>query len=361
MLKRRIELMSYSVITGIRQIRKPPFIVKSLVIAVLASSQTQIGWAADAVVQKEEAVMAANETADAANPSTDASKPADESQPSPDAGKSADDMEEVVVSATKSTKTLSNSPAAVTVINRKDIDARNVSRLGDALTKVPSLYLGFNAFGQTQGGSGSGVFSLRGLNTQRTLVLMDGQPLQDGNSQSVNWRTVMTDDIERVKVVPGAFSSLYGSSAMGGVINVLSKAPVDHELTIRGKKGFEDANGQDASIYFRDKFSNGWGFTGGFGYQDRAGYQNTFANSAVTPGVTGTPVTGGIPSTTTTGLPSYITGVQGASKWTQLNASGKVEYTPNDQNRFWGAGRFQTSAWATTLLPLICKTLREPR
>jgi iron complex outermembrane receptor protein len=67
------------------------------------------------------------------------------------------------------------------------------------------------------------------------LVLVDGQPLQDANSTSVDWRTVMTDDIERVEVVHGAFSSLYGSSAIGVGINVLTKQPTKHEFTIRGK------------------------------------------------------------------------------------------------------------------------------
>jgi iron complex outermembrane receptor protein len=132
-------------------------------------------------------------------------------------------LEEMVVSATKTETLVSNAPAAVTVVNEKDMEARNVSRLGDALSKVPSLYLGFPALGQNQGSSGAGGFSLRGVDTRRTLVLVDGQPIQDANSNNVEWRTVMTEDIERVEVVPGAFSSLYGSSAVGGVINVLTK------------------------------------------------------------------------------------------------------------------------------------------
>jgi iron complex outermembrane receptor protein len=136
------------------------------------------------------------------------------SVPQPVAKASTDDsatgLEEMVVSATKTETLLSNAPAAVSVVTEKDMESKNISRLGDALTRVPSLFLGFNATGQTQGASGSGGFSLRGVDTRRTLVLVDGQPLQDANSTSVDWRTVMTDDIERVEVVPGAFSSLYG-------------------------------------------------------------------------------------------------------------------------------------------------------
>jgi outer membrane receptor for ferrienterochelin and colicin len=57
----------------------------------------------------------------------------------------------------------------VSVVTEKDMESKNISRLGDALTKVPSLFLGFNATGQTQGVSGSGGFSLRGVDTRRTF------------------------------------------------------------------------------------------------------------------------------------------------------------------------------------------------
>jgi iron complex outermembrane receptor protein len=324
-----INSISSAVKPNIRQSGKPPILIHSLVLAILGTSQAQLAWAVDVPTTQDINSQSIN-TAIKENPET------------PDNSASPDNLEEVVVSATKTATTLSNSPAAVTVIGQKDLDARNISRLGDALTKVPSLYLGFNAFGQTNGGSGSGVFSLRGLNTQRTLILMDGQPLQDGNSQSVDWRTVMTDDVERVEVVPGAFSTLYGSSAMGGVINVISKNPIDHELTIRGKKGYEAANGQDASIYFREKFENSFGFTGGFSYQDRSGYRNTFYDlqtGTLSPS-NATHVIGGIPATTNTGLPSNIIGLQGASPWTQMNATGKLEYAPDDRNHLWAGYSF---------------------
>ncbi|MFI3191145.1 hypothetical protein BCS42_04940 [Crenothrix sp. D3] len=88
-------------------------------------------------------------------------------------------LEEMVVSATKTETLLSNALAAVSVVTQKDMESKNISRLGDALIRVPSLFLGFNATGQTQGASGSGGFSLRGVDTRRTLVLVDGQPLQD--------------------------------------------------------------------------------------------------------------------------------------------------------------------------------------
>lgn len=244
-----------------------------------------------------------------------------------------ENLDEVVISATKTATAVSNAPAAVTVIGQKDMETKNISRLGDALTKVPSLYLGFPALGQTQGSSGSGGFSLRGANTQRTLVLVDGQPLQDSNSSSVDWRTVMTDDIEKVEVVPGAFSSLYGSSAMGGVINVITKRASKHELTVRGKKGFQDAEGEDGSIYLRERLDNGLGITAGFSYQDRDSYMNEYNVRSLSSGTVNRPVTGAIPTTTSRGVDAYIVGEKGRSPWTQMNATAKLDYDFSNGDR----------------------------
>ncbi|OHX36368.1 hypothetical protein BJL95_11430 [Methylomonas sp. LWB] len=262
-----------------------------------------------------------------------------------------EDLDEVVISATKTATALVNAPAAVTVIGQKDMEARNVARLGDILTKTPSLYLGFPALGQTQGSSGSGNFSLRGANTQRTLVLIDGQPLQDGNSSSIDWRTVMTDDIEKVEVVPGAFSSLYGSSAIGGVINVLTKKPTKHELTIRGKKGFQDAEGEDTSIFFRERFANGLGVVAGFGYMDRDGYTNEYNVRPVTATaatVANPVVSGAVPTTNVQGAPAYIIGEKGRSPWTQMNGTAKFDYQITDNDKILAGWSFSDYAMGYT-------------
>src|SRR5512147_793938 len=155
-------------------------------------------------------------------------------------------LDEVVVSATRTRTTLADAPAAVTVVSEKNIETRNAARLGDTLEQVPSLYLRDGALGWSQGTSGTSGMSLRGIDQSKTLILLDGQPLQDGRSGKVNWRIPFVEDIERVEVVPGAFSSLYGSNAIGGVVSVITKQPVKHELTVKVRKGWSDASGKDA-------------------------------------------------------------------------------------------------------------------
>lgn len=241
-------------------------------------------------------------------------------------------LQTVVVTATRSAIALSDAPAAVTVTTRQEIDNRNVSRISDALQKVPSLYLGRAENGQVQ--SFEGGFSLRGVDTRRTLILLDGlQPLQNANSQGVNWLTVFTDDVERVEVVPGAFASLYGSNAMGGVINVISKRADTRELTLRLKRGFGDAAGTDGSAYFRTRFDNGLGLAAGLSHADREGQASELTVRTPVAGAPGTAVNGAIPTTTREGLPAFVVGDRGRQPWRQSHAMAKLSYDLTAQHR----------------------------
>ncbi|TNC95218.1 MAG: iron complex outermembrane recepter protein [Gallionellaceae bacterium] len=242
-------------------------------------------------------------------------------------------LDEVVVTATRTGVTASDAPAAVTVVKASDIQNKNASRLGDALDQVPSLYLRGGALGQSQGTVGTSGMSLRGIDQTRTLVLLDGQPIQDAATGKVNWRTPFMEDIERVEVVPGAFSSLYGSNAIGGVVNIITKQPDTHELTAKVKKGWGDASGEDASLYFRDKMKNGLGFAGGIGRQIRDSYVNDFIVKASAAGVAGTPVTGAQAITTREGVPTYLVGDLGKTPWHATNATAKLFYDLNSRDK----------------------------
>lgn len=245
------------------------------------------------------------------------------------------ELKTTVVTATKTETEVSEAPAAVTVVTDKDISERNVSRVTDALAQVPSLHLSSPMIGQMSQGTGAGNFTLRGMNASRTAVLIDGKPLVDSFSSKVDFRTILTDDIARVEVVSGAFSSLYGSNAIGGVINIITKEPDKQEITVRAKKGFGDAEGEDLNVYYRDKFANGLGIVAGFGYQDRDGYVNEYVVRTPSTG-TGTPVTGAIPTTTASGAPAYIVGDKGKVPWHQLNSTIKLTYDLTPRNKLYG-------------------------
>lgn len=249
-------------------------------------------------------------------------------------------LEEVVVTATKSKTNLSDAPAAVTIVNDQQISAKNTARLGDALLNVPSLFLRAGALGDSQGTQGTSGMSLRGVDHKKVLVLIDGQPLQDAGSGQINWRSVMVDDIARIEVVPGAFSSLYGSNAIGGVINILTKQPNQHELSLKVKNGWGDAAGQDASVYVRERSDQGWGVAAGLSVQNRDSYVNDFVVKTASPGAPGTTVTGAQPITTSAGVPAYLVGDKGAAPWRQLNATAKVFYDVSAQDKIFAGVAF---------------------
>lgn len=242
------------------------------------------------------------------------------------------DNKSIVVTATLYAEDVSKAPAAVTVVTAQEIENRNVSRVSDALLQTPSLFLGRGENGQSQ--SFEGGFSLRGMSTVRTLIIQDGlQPLQNGNSQGVNWTAIFNEDVERVEVVPGSFGALYGSNAIGGVINVITKRPDKRELTVRLRKGFGDAAGEAPSVYFRGPLGSGFGVVAGVSYNRRDGYVNEITVRTPVTGAAGTAVNGAIPTTTREGLPAFIVGDRGKQPWRQINGVVKLEYAFNDDHQ----------------------------
>jgi outer membrane receptor for ferrienterochelin and colicins len=112
-------------------------------------------------------------------------------------------------------------PVVVTasIIDARTLNARNTVTLNDALEYVP----GVNITKSQVSIRGSTGYSY-GAGT-RVLMLVDGLPLLSGDTHEIIWEEIPTNEIERVEVVKGAGSALYGSSAMGGVINVITKTP----------------------------------------------------------------------------------------------------------------------------------------
>ena len=137
-----------------------------------------------------------------------------------------EEMEVIVVSASGFEQLLKNAPASVSVINQEELQQRFYRDLTDAMTDVPGVVV-------TGGGDREDI-SLRGMGSQYTLILVDGQrqssretrPNSDGPGVEGAW-TPPVAAIERIEVVRGPMSSLYGSDAIGGVINIITKKTPD--------------------------------------------------------------------------------------------------------------------------------------
>ncbi len=125
-----------------------------------------------------------------------------------------------VITATRIPTLIERIPAGVTVIDRAAIEAHGYTSLPDALEAVPGLRVVPSG---AMGGNAS-VF-IRGTNSNHVLVLRDGVPVNDPADPGglFNFGVDGIDDVERIEVVRGPMSSLYGSGAIGGVINLITK------------------------------------------------------------------------------------------------------------------------------------------
>ena len=129
-----------------------------------------------------------------------------------------DDEPDIVITATRNPQPLDETASAVTVITRQQIEQKKPFDLNDVIRLVPSL-----ATAQTGShGKQTSVF-LRGTESNHTLVLIDGARINPPDFGAVDLGTVLVENIERVEVLRGPQSALYGSDAIGGVINIITR------------------------------------------------------------------------------------------------------------------------------------------
>lgn len=152
-------------------------------------------------------------------------------------------LKDTVVSATLSAHETRTAPASVTVISREELETRNASDVLDAVRGSPGITLSPRQVG------GRKTLALRGLEGKHTLTLIDGRriaPSDDvvGHSDyQYGWLPVSA--IERVEIIRGPMSTLYGSEALGGVINLITRQPKDRwigSLMLSGSS-LPDGNG----------------------------------------------------------------------------------------------------------------------
>lgn len=125
--------------------------------------------------------------------------------------------DKVIVTASDLPESVASTPAAVTVITKKEIDQRAARDVADVLREVPGLQLSRSG----SPGKQTSLFT-RGAASTQTLVLWNGIEINNPNFAGYDWGRFSTAGIEQVEVVRGPFSALYGSDAMAGVVNVLT-------------------------------------------------------------------------------------------------------------------------------------------
>ena len=153
-----------------------------------------------------------------------------------------EEIEEVVVTGSRLGVTEQSSTSPIKIINREEIEDLAVTSIGDFLQDLPQNIGGLNAQ-NNNGGNGSTQVSLRGLGASRTLILLNGRrhvPYSTGATVDMN--AIAPNTIERIDVLLDGASAVYGSDAIGGVINVITRKDFDG-LTLSGTTSTSDEGG----------------------------------------------------------------------------------------------------------------------
>lgn len=241
-------------------------------------------------------------------------------------------LEEIVVTATRTEKPVEESPVAVSVITSKDIEKSAAKTADEALKYTPGTFhwqrsglVEPHPFIHMRGFSGS----------SRNLSLMDGLPLNDAAYGTTHWQAVPLENIERIEVVRGPFSALYGGGAMGGVVNIITKTPMKREFSSSVSHG--TYNTQIYKLVYGDRLWDKLSISLGYEGRKTDGYGNNIITKEATAATGTIPVTGWERTTDPQGVKTlYIIGDRGEEHLRQDIFYGKMSFdiTPKSNISF---------------------------
>ena len=155
------------------------------------------------------------------------------------------EMQDVVITATKTEQEILDVPQHVTVITKQEITESGAKSVAELLSRKSGVST------TTYGTVGSlQTVSLRGSTTEQVLVLIDGVRMNNPHSGGVDLSLIPLDNVERIEIVRGGASALYGADAVGGVVNVITRNEADDRFLFRIENGG----------YIPQKYYSGYGF-----------------------------------------------------------------------------------------------------
>lgn len=183
-------------------------------------------------------------------------------------------LDAVVVSATRSPMSVFDTPQDVTVLSKEEIMDSPFDRVEDIVRNVPGIY-NFRHYGLQTNGIQSPLI-MRGVGKNRVLLLVDGVPQNDNFNNAIAWVAwghIPKEMIERIEIVRGPTSALYGSEGLGGVIHIITKkSRSERQTSVKGYAGSGETYG--GSAYHSQKFDN-FGLMVAGGYEESDGFYMT--------------------------------------------------------------------------------------
>lgn len=218
-------------------------------------------------------------------------------------------LDEIVVTASGFEQNISDAPASISVIPAEELEKRSYTDITDAVKSIPGVYV--------NGGGNARDITIRGMTEGYTLYLVDGRPVSAGRNINTNGSDggkqialPPVSAIERIEVIRGPMSSLYGSEAMGGVINIITKKNTQAwsgSVTTEYTKSLSDVN-EDSQLV------------------------SAYASGALVPGLLGLQVDGSWQGTDES---HYIGGDDNAESTPDSDrrqGGAKLIFTPNERN-----------------------------
>jgi len=196
-------------------------------------------------------------------------------------------LDEVVLTATRTERQLSSLPLPVQIIKNETIRSTNALRLSEVLNEQTGL-ITIPDFGGVEG------IQMQGLDSQYTLILVNGVPLIGRSAGTLDLNRIALGNVKQIEIVKGASSSLYGSDALGGVINIITESPregIQGSITHRSSTfDIHDTNflidykkKRFGMSLFVDRYENGgYDLTGENGLNSLDPYSNVTINPTIT-------------------------------------------------------------------------------
>ncbi|MDQ2719320.1 MAG: TonB-dependent receptor [Bacteroidota bacterium] len=165
-------------------------------------------------------------------------------------------LDEVIITATRTENKVSNIPMPVQVISSKNIQLSGSQKLIDILQMQAGLVIANNPLGTALQGYpnpfGDGI-QMQGLDPAYTLILVDGEPLIGRNAGIINLGRIAIGDIRQIEILKGPATSLYGSDALAGVINIITQEPAKNTLNLQAHYATNNTLGLTASSSIKSK------------------------------------------------------------------------------------------------------------
>lgn len=231
------------------------------------------------------------------------------------------ELGEVVVTATRTLKEIQEVPSAVHVIKGEEIQAKNVKTLRQVISQLPGMTM--DKRGEGKDGD---TITMRGMSTENILILVDGVPMNSTYNSVVDVNDIPVNNVERIEVLRGAASSIYGGHAVAGVINITTKKKDVEGTHFELQGSYGTYNTKHKSFYVNHTKGP---LTFGVGWEDKSsdGYRGLYRVAKKKKDAQNFKYTAELPRLSDG---SYVYGGRGEKSWSHKGLNLFVNYELND-------------------------------